>query len=145
MNYCSLTLRFPRASQDVMVPDGPMAFPSQICRCNTKKAAQSAIHGERGNRCIDGFIYACCLKDPSLRLLQSLPARRFLSLLVWATSKTAFWTRVKCYICAAIGCPKPLIKGMILFQHCLAIMQYKNSLHNLNCSCHYRSFLMYIL
>jgi len=52
INYCSF--RFPRASQDVMDPDGPTAtgpaFPSQICRCNTKKAAQSAIHGERGNR-----------------------------------------------------------------------------------------------
>jgi len=46
-------------SQDVMDPDGPTAtgpaFPSQICKCNTKKAAQSAIHGERRNRCIDGL------------------------------------------------------------------------------------------
>ena len=48
-------------SQDIMDPDGPTtmgpAFPSQICRCNTKKAAQSAIHGERGNRCIYGLLY----------------------------------------------------------------------------------------
>ena len=42
-------------SQYFMDPDGPTAtgpaFPSQKCRCNTKKAAQSAIHGGKGNRC----------------------------------------------------------------------------------------------
>jgi len=50
-----------QVSQDVMDPDGltatGLAFPLQTCRCNTKKAAQSAIHGETANRCIDGLLY----------------------------------------------------------------------------------------
>ena len=39
-----------------LMATGPV-FPSQMRRCNTKKAAQSAIHGETGNRCTAGWLY----------------------------------------------------------------------------------------
>jgi len=42
-------------SQDVMDPDGQQAL--RFHRKYAEKAAQSAIHGERGNRCIDGLLY----------------------------------------------------------------------------------------
>ena len=84
-------------SQDIVDPNGLTtmgpAFPLQICRCNTKKAAQSTIHGERGNRCMDGLLYMpaiCYTYKPRpfgcFRLLWPLPAAEAVGceLLVWA-------------------------------------------------------------
>ena len=109
-------------SQDIMDPNGPTttgpAFPLQICRCNTKKAAQSMIHGERGNRCMDAISYLL-YAPPLLPLPASLAASS--SRIRRSGGLWAFWATTAAHDAFGVS-PRLVVKNKLPFSLTLTLI-----------------------